>query len=72
MFRREAEATPKKRKLEEGEEVTTMFCPFVRGHYGDGQDIPKVGGWVLACGAPEEKEKKTIHYWQIFYITTLL
>ena len=43
-FQREARITPKKRRLEEegGEEVTEMFCPFVRGHYGDGQDIPKV------------------------------
>ncbi len=42
-FRREARLAPKKRKLEEtGEEVTEMFCPFVRGHYGDGMDIPKV------------------------------
>ena len=52
-FVREAgeDVAPKKRKLaelysEEGaaedEEVTEMFCPFVRGHYDtDGRDLPK-------------------------------
>ena len=53
-FRRDARLTPKKRKLEgeDGEEVTEMFCPFIRGHYGDGQDIPKVRllQWTRECG----------------------
>ena len=55
-FRRDPVVRPRKRKLDEqerkscengegerdGDEVTAMFCPFVRKHYKDGQDIPKV------------------------------
>ncbi len=41
-FRRESRLAPKRRKLDNDDEVTEMFCPFVRGHFGDGLDIPKV------------------------------
>ncbi len=48
--RREEIVVPRKRKLDEMQlgqlingiqEVTEMYCPFIRGHYADGVDIPK-------------------------------
>ena len=40
---REGREGCKKRKLEDGQEVTEMFLPFVRGHFGDNEScrLPK-------------------------------
>ena len=42
-FQRDAVVTPKRRKVADSDDIITeMFCPFVRSHYLDSGDIPKV------------------------------
>ena len=73
LVRREKTVRPQKRKLseleaddlkidEQLEELTEMYCPFVRGHYESNIDVPKskLYEWLRK----ENQDTPKYHTWQ--------
>ena len=73
LVRREKTVRPQKRKLceleaddlkidEQLEELTEMYCPFVRGHYENNIDVPKsrLYEWLRK----EHQDTPKYHTWQ--------
>ena len=58
-MKKEGESGTRKRKIGD-DEITEMFCPFVRGHYGpdNSPNLPKVG--------PKMIEKEECFYNEFF------